>query len=910
MRHAGGAILPAAPPGSRTGRSYQLRMHAQTLPKPCLRPVGRRAVTKMKFLLSSMRGHYRAIWPVCCTLPRGNIVSRQKNPVVMSRRRHRLAVAIATASLSFYAVAETATDADVQELGEVMVVGQAASISNALDVQTAAGNIESVVHADGIGQLPDTNVAEALQRVPGVSTERDQGEGRFVRVRGLGPDLNTVTVNGSLIPSPESDRRAVAMDVIPADIIQSLTVVKTLTPDMDANSLGGTIEVKTLSAFDHDALFYSLEAEASQNTNVDQTSPKLSAVWSDRVSEQFGIAAGISWEKRDFGSDNVESGGAWDFEQSEPLLEEFERRDYEITRERLGTVLNLDWKGDNASYYLRTLYSEYTDTENRQAHKIEFDDAQPAGALGDAESERELKDREETQKVLSLVLGMQQKFGLWTLDAAAGHGKSSEDEPAHIASGIFAGDNTFNDVGFSDSAIPRLNGPAAINEASAFSLKEVEVAKTHTEDTESNLRFDLTRDIALADDILSVKFGAKASRREKTTDAEAWLYEDFDTLGFTSDELLLTQFQGGSVDYSLGQYGPRIDAGRLNSLIAGLDAAAFYDEEESRINDFTMNEDINAGYLQASYETGPWRVLAGVRYEGTQFEAQGTGLDNGSFVPNKVENDFGNWLPGLHLRREFGADTAVRAAWTNAVVRPTFGQLAPGYVIDGDEAEFGNPLLKPLESSNLDLGIEHRMGRAGVLSAYVFYKDIKNFVYNTDVAGTGIWSSFNEALTFANGDSAEVKGLELAWSQSFGGFLLGANATFSSSDATISRFDSNSGQMVSRDIPLPSQSDTTANLVVGYENERFSLRLAGNYKSEYLLEVTDVLDAPHDLYVDAQTQLDFTGRIFLGKHAQIVLQALNLNDEPYYVYTGRNAYNAQYEEYGPTYKLGINFTHF
>ncbi len=125
---------------------------------------------------------------------------------------------------------------------------------------------------------------------------------------------------------------------------------------------------------------------------------------------------------------------------------------------------------------------------------------------------------------------------------------------------------------------------------------------------------------------------------------------------------------------------------------------------------------------------------------------------------------------------------------------PTFGQLAPGFVIDDDEATFGNPDLKPLESSNLDLGIEHFMGRAGTVSAFVFYKDIKNFVYNTDVAGTGAWTNFSEAHTYANGDSAKLYGLELAYSQKFdwlpapwNGLLIGANSTFSRSSAGYRR---------------------------------------------------------------------------------------------------------------------------
>ena len=166
-----------------------------------------------------------------------------------------LAMAIASERLS---AAETVANTE-----HVEVVGQAASIDQALKEQRSSDSIKSVVHADGVAQLPDENVAEAVQRLPGVSVERDQGEGRFVSVRGLGPDLNSVTINGTLVPSPESERRAVALDVLPSELVQSLSVIKTLTPDMDANSLGGTVDVKSLSAFDHKGLFYTGSSEAS-----------------------------------------------------------------------------------------------------------------------------------------------------------------------------------------------------------------------------------------------------------------------------------------------------------------------------------------------------------------------------------------------------------------------------------------------------------------------------------------------------------------------------------------------------------------------------------------------------------------------------------------------------------------------
>ena len=235
---------------------------------------------------------------------------------------HRTVLASAIGLVVSPLLAEEADSTN--ELQTIQVIGQAASVDKALSRQRAADNIESTTQADDIGDFPDSNVSESLQRLPGVSIERDQGEGRFVRVRGVAPDLNAVKVNGIQVPAPEAGRRAVALDVIPADLLESLTVVKTLTPDMDGNSLGGTVEVNTLSAFDRDGLFYSLSGAGSYDDNTEETSPELAVAASTQFSvgdgeKNFGIAGAVSWGERDFGSDNVETGGAWDFDGGNAL---------------------------------------------------------------------------------------------------------------------------------------------------------------------------------------------------------------------------------------------------------------------------------------------------------------------------------------------------------------------------------------------------------------------------------------------------------------------------------------------------------------------------------------------------------------------------------------------------------------
>lgn len=827
-----------------------------------------------------------------------------------------LAIAIASERLSAADAAATGATEHVE------VVGQAASIDQALKEQRHSDNIESVVHADGVAQLPDANVAEAVQRLPGISVERDQGEGRFVSVRGLGPDLNSVTINGTLVPSPESARRAVALDVLPSELVQSLSVIKTLTPDMDANSLGGTVDVQSLSAFDHKGLFYTGSSEAGYNKNTHQTSPKFSGAISDRFSlgdgiDNFGVAAALSWNKRDFGSDNVETGGAWDFNNG-ARLNSFEQRVYDISRERTGGGLNFDYKpDDDTQLYLRTLYSRFKDTETRNATSIEFDKPQAAGELGKAKAKRKLKQREETQEIQSYVFGGERMMGLWTLSGQAGYSTSSEDSPGHIAGATFKGNSSFPDSGFYGTEKPRPIIGTGFYDPSNFTLDKVDWEEQDTRDTEKNLRLDLARDYDVQGYASQVKFGGKVSRRHKDNDLNAWVYKDFDDAGFNDAQLNLTQFDKGNVHYQLGQFGPGISGGAIKDLIGGLNPGDYYDAQESRANDFSMREDINAGYVMNTLDIDEWRFIAGMRYEGTQFEAKGTGVRDGAFEAQDTKRDYHHWLPGLHARYQLDKNTQLRAAWTNAVVRPTFGQLAPGFVIEDDEASFGNPNLKPLESSNFDLGIEHYMGQAGTVSAFLFYKDIKNFVYNNDLAGSGEWADFTQAHTYANGDSAKLYGLELAYSQKFdwlpapwNGLLLGANTTFSRSSASIEGFDQAAGLNRKRDIDLPNQSDTVGNLMLGWEDDALSLRLSANYKSQYLYELAGISDKAHDLHVDAQTFVDFSARYSLTKNLQVSFEAQNLTDQPYFVYSGNRRYNNQYEEYGPTYSLGLTFTHF
>ena len=786
---------------------------------------------------------------------------------------------------------------------EVLVIGQAAQMQRALDRQRYADNTISVINADAIGQLPDANAAEALQRVPGISIERDQGEGRFVRVRGISPDLNSVTVNGTQLPAPEAGRRAVALDVVPADLISSLVVTKTLTPDMDANAIGGSIEVESLSALDREGAFYSLRASGSYDEQTGQSSPAYGLSGGNTFvldgGQRLGIAGAFSYDDRKFGSENVETGGKWN---EDGKLEEFELRDYDIERKRIGAALNFDLELDaNNRLFLRNLYSKFKDFETRQASVIEFADAQASGETGDAEVARELKDREETQTIMSTTFGGEHFVDDWTIEYALGYSKSEEENPGGLSGAAFTAD--FTGIGFSNTREPQAIAPAGYYDAASYEIDEVEYEESFTDDTQSSLRFDLTRDLFIAGYPSQIKFGGKYQSREKTNDEDVYVYGDFNGES-------LSDFTT-SVDYDLSRYGPGISPSAIYSLINGMDKADAYEEEDSRIADYSIQEDITAAYVMANIEMDNLLLLGGLRYEGTRHDFDGVEYvkDSDTFSDIRDDNQYSHVLPNLQARYKLSEDTQIRAAWTNSVVRPTFEQMAPFVSADGDEAEAGNTQLDAMTATNLDLGIEHYTGTAGALSAAIFYKDIEDFIYQANIAGQPGFELYTSGVeSYDNGKAASLTGLELSASQKmemlpapFDGLLLSANVTYTDSEAELEG---------GRKIALPNQSDITGNLVFGYENNGLSLRLAANYKSEYLLEIGDVDSKAEDIYQSDQTQLDFSAAYDITEQLKVNFDIANITDEPYYTYQNKERYNAQFEDYGPTYRLGLTFTSF
>src|SRR5690606_10798935 len=128
-------------------------------------------------------------------------------------------------------------------LGALVVVATRSGQAAALNQQKNSANVTNIVASDQIGRFPDANLGDALKRIPGVTIALDQGEARFGSIRGTEPRFNSVMVNGERVPSAEAEVREVQLDLIPADMVQAIEVNKTLTPEMDADAIGGSVNV-------------------------------------------------------------------------------------------------------------------------------------------------------------------------------------------------------------------------------------------------------------------------------------------------------------------------------------------------------------------------------------------------------------------------------------------------------------------------------------------------------------------------------------------------------------------------------------------------------------------------------------------------------------------------------------------
>jgi len=741
----------------------------------------------------------------------------------------------------------------------------------ALNQQKTAPNITNVVSADQIGSFPDRNAAETTQRIPGVSITKDQGEGRYVNIRGTEPRLNSMMIDGQRIPSPDPLIRQVAVDVVPSELLQSIEVSKALTPDMDADSIGGSVNLVMKQAPEKLRLFGALGG--GYNELLDSYKQNNYSLTTGRRFNggKTGLIVSGSGSETNRGNEDMEV-----VYTPTLTLNELNPRWYQVHRRRIGFTGAFDVKQSaDSQFTVRAVYNRFIDDhENRQ--RVRF-------AVANRRIDHELRDRTHIERITSLGLtGQRIVAGSATVDYQLVGAYSDQFDPLTMTT-------TFRhtNVNFLPNVTATQIDP---NNVQANPQNEV-LSNYNFLSQLRAINFSMDRDIvgqvnarlplrASNASTSFLKIGAKfrdkskgRNRNESTVTSPttlkmtSYLETGFDLPPYLDGRYDLTPYESQSLVENIpNQITPTITRNHAR------------DAEE-----FDGTERVTAGYAMAEIYAGPKLfILPGIRYEYTSEDFVGRNVrfaPNGTWLgtdPIGTTAGYGVALPGLHLKYAATPSSNVRFAVTRTLARPNYYDTVP-YRAQDDSANtvaVGNADLKPTTSWNVDVLAEHYLKSVGVVSAGVFYKHLTDYIYiyTLQQAINGVQYQVTQPL---NGESATLTGLEVAVQNQlrflpspFNGIGLYANYTFTDSTA---QFPNHQGSST-----LPGQSRHVGNLAVSYEKAGFSGRGSVNFHGSYI----DVVGADNtqDRFYDTNRQFDFSATQKVSRNLRVYVDLLNLND--------------------------------
>ncbi len=815
----------------------------------------------------------------------------------------------------------------VTEGGEVFVYGdRLKGQAKAINQQRTNANITNVVAADQIGRFPDANIGDALKRISGITIQNDQGEARNIIIRGLAPQLNSVTLNGERIPSAEGDNRNIQLDLIPSDLIQTIQVNKAVLPDMDADAIGGSVNLVTRSAPTGRRVSGTLASGYNFLSNKPIWTGTV--VLSDRFAQgKLGAVFSASYNDHNFGSDNIEA--EWfEADNGEALIGEFDIREYRVQRRRRSFNMALDYEiNENHKLFLSGTYNWRDDWENRfrmRVSKIDdaFDDGdevvtgpnqwrlparvqfQTKGGIGnDRVDNRRLED----QRNRNVTLNGEHQLSKLKLTWSTTYAKASEKRPNERYISYRDGGQAVN----LDLRNPRFPQAALANPADNLNigLHEITEEFQETYDEDFNSRIDFSLPVS---NNAFVKFGTRLRTKNKVRKNSFFEYEPVDENAFGA-----TLGDVPNLDYSDGDFlaGSQFGIGRFADpkFLGRLDLKnqALFDEtdvlDEYLPGNYTADENIFSAYAMADIQVNDkLSGIVGLRLESTSIDYSGflLDVDNETFTEESASQNYTNFMPGLHLNYNFSEYSILRFAFTNTIARPNYFDLVPYAEFSPDDEELvrGNPNLEAATSMNLDLMYENYFQNIGLVSGGVFYKDIDNFIYE-QVEENFTDPQFGNNLEFTtsqNGGTAEVYGLEVSFQrQIWKGLGLYLNYTYTQSSTTGIQGREND------DLELPGTAENMFNASLSYETDKLVLRASLNYASDYIDELGG--EAFEDRFYDKQTFLDINGSYAFKPNWRFFFEVNNLTNQPLRYYQGESSRTMQLEYYNVRFNAGLKF---
>ncbi|KQM62319.1 MULTISPECIES: TonB-dependent receptor [unclassified Sphingomonas] len=655
-----------------------------------------------------------------------------------------------------------------------------------------------------IQKLPDQTVADALARVPGVSLQRgfQFQKGWYATIRGLDGNYNSVDLDGGMFFDSTRNDRAVYLDTVPAMAINELVVTKTVTPDMDANSIGGHVSINTLRSFD---LGGAAVTKGDFGLNLfdkggapDGHGPgKIGNIVVKRTfaNGDFGFVGAASWHDDRY-SQTYNNTSAYVVRNGIDVpTSALQRGDFDIHDKGYSLLGKLEARSADRFYgFVEGTYfnSDIVQNNYRGGTTVNAANvtttAEGRGSFTGASAQAYSRVYSISRELMTATAGGEFKVGDTSkLKAVASIEKSNHDETlengAIYTFGGLAGTYAIgkDQVDLALNPATGLSNPAnwSANPASAAVVTHLPMTdKVYTARADYNFNsFPFSKGVGLST-------GVNWRRLHRVFNQSADNYTLPTGSAYTLDKVLVDGGKGSVFD---GQGIVYVDHDAYWNFVR---TNGTNNRTTSRTGSFDLTEDVFAGYGAVHYNSDVVHALAGVRYEKTAFDNTTATLRGGVATPVSFHRSYDYFLPNAQVSVDVLPVLRLKAAYTETIARPTFTTFAQGLTINNFSSlnvliRGSNPNLKARHSKNYDIAVESYLSH-GFFSAGLFRKNIDGEIYflttTTNDPATGVASQLSTPYNAAN---SKVTGLELnaewrdftALTPMLDGFTLRANYT-------------------------------------------------------------------------------------------------------------------------------------
>lgn len=852
----------------------------------------------------------------------------------MKKPLNKLTLAVLASCLALPAVAQQTANTNTQEADNTEVIqvrGIRGSLTQALATKRMSASVLDSVSAEDIGDFPDKNIGDALQRISGVTVSRTYGEVDGVNIRGTAPEHSLLLLNGQNVATVgwfDNDpfTRSFNFEMVSAEQVAGMDVYKSTEAQINEGAMGGTINLKTRKPLEMDAFTVFGSVEASHNTNSDGWEPNVSGLvsWKDE-NERFGVLVAHSVEKNNVARETQSTfGGAisWDG-VNKPAVPDtdgnfpvtplgFASILFEEQRERTSSQVSLQFQATDqilfsADYNRFELDNPHVNTAIFNfMHVNGIVDADTAvyneqGVLVAAHSRAKDLDAYavplfnntvvRTPNMVSDVINLNMDYTADNWDLTAVVGKSTAKSRGRQSS-----------VWFGDTENKQNSGVT-------WDIRDIH--KFTPDNPSSLLNHDAMK--------LFMEFSYLNNVRDHEIDYYQVDHEyQLDTLGFTSvesgikyqeqkfsaqqenmhdgllakaeaDGLSMGSFNGGTVSGILSEVS---DSSTLTNFAVINDKVLEYGEANKSAMTidkyFVIQEDITSAYIKGNFESGKLRGNVGLRWVDTDVAS------NNATLSQSV--GYSNLLPSLNVVYNIQDDILLRFATSKSVSRPQYEQMKMASKIEVFQktASIGNPDIKPYESTQFDLGIEWYFNDSSLLSATYFSKDITDYIESTSEVESIEGCQGCIVTRFRNAGEATVNGIEMQYQQDFGnGFGLVANYTYT--DSELDSVTTGKG-------PLYGVSENSYNLSTYYEDELISARIAYNARDEWRQNYNGQEGTAEPFNsIDASLIWHVTDKI------DISVEGVNILNEVRQLYRPEVGYMHSVDQFGARFFIGASY---